>query len=88
MRIVLFERFYKYLPLLKISPQKKEIIEMIGACPKTPKACFGPHDPSGVEHSQINVHIHILDENLLFLVIQGDFLSFISHKMALLTLLS
>ena len=35
-----------YLPLLKF-PKKKMFIEVIGTCPKTPKAHFGPHGPLG-----------------------------------------
>ena len=43
-----FERSYKYLPLLK-SKKKKKSIEIIGTCPKTPKAHFGPCGPLGVK---------------------------------------
>ena len=41
MKMVLFERSYKYLPLLKI-PKKKIFIEVIGTCSKISKARFGP----------------------------------------------
>ena len=39
MKIVLFERSYKYLPLLKIL--EKEFVEVIGAYLKMPKAHLG-----------------------------------------------
>ena len=46
-RIVLFERSYQYLPLLTLS-EYKILIEVIGTCPKTPKARFGLRGPLGI----------------------------------------
>ena len=48
MRIFLFERSYKYLPLIKIL-EKENIIEVIGTCLKIPKAHFGPYGPLGIK---------------------------------------
>ena len=47
MRIVLFERCYKYLPLSRIL-EKKIFIEVIGTYPKTPKTRFEPCGPLGI----------------------------------------
>ena len=48
MRIFLFERSYKYLPILKLS-KLKILIKAIGTYPKTPKTYFGPHGSLGVK---------------------------------------
>ena len=48
MRIVLFERSCKYLPLLKIS-KKKIFIEVIGTYLRMSKARFWLHEPLGVK---------------------------------------
>ena len=48
MRIVLFERSYKYLPSLNI-PKKEKIIEVIGTCPISAEARFGTLGPLGIK---------------------------------------
>ena len=60
MRIVLFERSYKYLPSLKI-PRIFFFIEVIGTCPKSTKAHFGPLGPLGVKWINC-VNIEIMDK--------------------------
>ena len=50
MRIVLFERSYKYLPILRLL-EIKILIKVIGTRPKIPKARFGLCGPLGVNIS-------------------------------------
>ena len=64
MRIVLFERCFKYLPLLKIPLKKEKFIEVIGVCSKMPKACFEPYGLLGINHQNVPKFISTIKTSL------------------------